>query len=336
MKQLLRRIRMIAILLLALAVVATVVLARLWQNRADVAALGWSVASPNDGVAGSVTVTWFGISTLLFDDGETQILIDGTFTRVPLAHILSLRRVSSDVATINHTLANYRINRLAAIVPVHSHFDHAMDVGHVINRSTAVLLGSESTAYIARGADVPVDQNQILASGESRRFGAFTITLLDSKHAPIGFGDNGWLPGPIEEPLVQPARVTAWREGVSYSVLIGHPRGATLIQGSGGFIKDNLRDYSADVVILSIAGLAALGREYVDELWLETVTKVGARRLFPVHYDDFTRPIGEIRLFPNVLDNTVRTAEWITEIAAAEETPVDIKLLPFGQAIALY
>ncbi len=336
MMPLLRRIRTIAIVLLAMAVVASAIVVRLWQNRADLADLGWSMATPNDVAAGSVTVTWFGISTLLFDDGETQILIDGAFTRVPLAHILSLRRVSSDIATINHTLAQYRINRLAAIVPVHSHFDHAMDVGHVANRGTAVVLGSESTAYIARGANVPVDQNQILASGESRQFGAFTITLIDSRHAPIGFGDDGWLPGAIEEPLVQPARVTAWREGVSYSVLIGHPRGTTLIQGSGGFIKDNLRDYSADVVILGIAGLAGLGREYVDELWHETFTKVGARRLFPVHYDDFTMPLGDIRLFPNVLDNAVQTAEWISEIAAAEDSPVDIKLLPFGQAIALY
>ncbi len=336
MKQLLRRIRTIALLLLVVSVIATAIVARLWQNRADLADLGWAVATPNDGAAGNVTVTWFGISTLLFDDGETQILIDGAFTRVPLTKILSFQRVSSDIATINHTLAEYRMNRLAAIVPVHSHFDHAIDVGHVANRSTAVVLGSESTAYIARGADVPVDQSQILASGESRQFGAFTITLLDSKHAPIGFGDNGWLPGPIEKPLVQPARVTAWREGVSYSVLIGHARGTTLIQGSGGFIKDNLRDYSADVVILGIAGLAGLGREYVDELWQETVTKVGARRLFPVHYDDFTRPLGEVRLFPNLLDNAVQTAEWLNENAAADESPVDISLLPFGQAIALY
>jgi L-ascorbate metabolism protein UlaG (beta-lactamase superfamily) len=336
MKSLLRQIRMIIVAVLALALVATVVVARLWQNRAEIADLGWAEAIPNESAAGGVTITWFGISTLLFDDGETQILIDGAFTRVPLAKILSFRSVSSDIATINQTLAEYRMNRLAAIVPVHSHFDHAMDAGHVANRSTAVVLGSESTAYITRGADVPVDQNQILASGESRQFGEFTITLLDSKHAPIGFGDHGWLPGPIEEPLVQPARVTAWREGVSYSVLIGHPRGTTLIQGSGGFIKDNLRDYSADVVILGIAGLAGLGRAYVDELWHETITKVGAHRVFPVHYDDFTRPFGEIRLFPKVLDNVVQTAAWINEIAVAGESPVEIKLLPFGQAIALY
>jgi L-ascorbate metabolism protein UlaG (beta-lactamase superfamily) len=336
MTPLLERIRMIAVLLVLLGVATVAVITQLWQNRADLSELGWSTAAPGDGPAGSVTVTWFGISTLLFDDGETQILIDGAFTRVPLVHILTLRRISSDIATINHTLASYRINRLAAIVPVHSHFDHAIDVGHVANRSTAVVLGSESTAHIARGAGVPVDQSQILASGESRQFGSFTITLLDSRHAPIGFGDNSWLPGPIEEPLVQPARVTAWREGVSYSILIGHRRGTTLIQGSGGFIKDNLRDYPADVVMLSIAGLAGLGREYVDELWHETVTQVGARRLFPIHYDDFSMPLGDIRLFPNVLDNAVRTARWIDEIAAAQESPVDIKLLAFGQATVLY
>ena len=336
MRLLLRRIRTIAILLLLLAVAAVAVIARLWQHRAEVADLGWPVAAADDGTGGNVTVTWFGISTLLFDDGQTQILIDGTFTRVPLSSILSLRRVSSDVATINHALAEYRMNRLAAIIPVHSHFDHAMDVGHVANRSFAVVLGSESTANIVRGADIPVDQTQILASGESRQFGDFTITLIDSRHAPIGFGDDGWLPGSIDEPLVQPARVTAWREGVSYSVLIGHPRGTALIQGSGGYITDNLLDYSADVVILGIAGLAGLGRDYLGELWHETVTLVGARRLFPVHYDDSTRPFGELRLFPTVVDDAVQTADWIDEIAAAGDIPVEISLLPLGQPVALY
>jgi len=55
-----------------------------------------------------------------------------------------------------------------------------------------------------------------------------------------------------------------------------------------------------------------------------------------VHYDDFTRPFGEIRLFPAVVDDAVQTSGWINEIASAEETSVEIRLLPFGQPIALY
>jgi hypothetical protein len=128
----------------------------------------------------------------------------------------------------------------------------------------------------------------------------------------------------------------AWREGVSYSIVLQHPRGTTLVQGSGGFIKDKLRGVTADVVMLSIAGLAGLGQDYVTELWRQTIAPTGAGRLFPIHYDDFTLPFGEVGLFPDVVDHAARTAGWITELAAEEATPVDVRLLPFGTAITLY
>ena len=131
-------------------------------------------------------MTWLGITTLLFDDGETQILVDGTFSRPGLFDLLSQRRIYSDAATINAALAEFRINRLAAIIPVHSHFDNAMDAGFVANRTEAVVLGSESTANIASGAGVPVSQYQILAVGESRQFGQFAIKLIESRRSAVG------------------------------------------------------------------------------------------------------------------------------------------------------
>jgi L-ascorbate metabolism protein UlaG (beta-lactamase superfamily) len=307
-----------------------------WNDRPDIGELGWPVADATVGEAGSVTVTWFGISTLLFDDSETQIMIDGTFTRLAWSEILMLQKVSSDVAAINHTLAEFRINRLAAIVPVHSHFDHAMDIGHLANRSSALVLGSESTANIVRGTEVPVAQSQILASGESRQFGDFAITLIESRHAPIGFGDEAWFPGQIEEPLEQPARVSSWREGVSYSIVVAHPRGTTLIQGSAGFVRNNLAEIKADVVIPGVAGLAALGREYTDEFWRETVTMTGAHRVYPVHFDDFTLPLGDVKPFPRIADDVGKAASWLNELAAGEGESIDIERLPFGIAISLY
>jgi L-ascorbate metabolism protein UlaG (beta-lactamase superfamily) len=284
-----------------------------------------------------VTVTWLGTTTLLFDDRETQILIDGNFTRVNPFRIASFVPLSSDIATINYALTEFGIDRLAAIVPVHSHFDHAMDVGHVANRTSAVILGSESTANIARGADVPVDQYQILAEGETRQFGDFTIRLKASRHAPIKPGDDGpWFPGTIDTELRQPASVNAWKEGVVWSVFIGHPRGTSLIQGSGGYIKGKLQDESADVVMLGIAGLAGLGEEYVTELWHETVRATGATRVVAVHFDDFTAPFGEVRLFPHIADNILVTVGWISDVNAGNDSEVTIELPPFGQAIPLY
>jgi L-ascorbate metabolism protein UlaG (beta-lactamase superfamily) len=336
MKSILRRLRVALVAIAVLLAITMAIVPRLWEDRPDTDDLHWALAEAAPGDSGGVRVTWFGISTLLFDDGETQIMIDGAITRLGLREILTLRPVSSDVAAINFTLAEYHINRLAAIIPVHSHFDHAIDAGHIANRTSAVILGSESTANIARGANVPVAQYQTLASGESRQFGNFTITLIQSRHAPIGFGDDAWLPGEIDDPLVQPARVTAWQEGMSYSVIVSHPRGTALIQGSAGYIKNNLRDVTADVVILGVAGIASLGRDYMDELWRQTVTMVGARRVYPVHFDDFTQPFGTIMLFPRIVDNVVETATWMNELANAGPEPIVIQRFPFGVPVALY
>ena len=336
MKVALRWTRNIALVLLALLVLATIIVSRLWQDRPAVADFGWPTATPVRDTNAAVTVTWLGISTLLFDDGDTQILIDGTFTRLRVTDIAPLQTISSDVAAINHALSKYRIDRLAAIVPAHSHFDHAMDIGYIANRTSAVILGSQSTANIAKGADVPVDQYQTLADGEMRQFGDFTITLLASRHAPIGTDGEAWFPGSIDSPLRQPAHVSAWREGVTWSILIGHPRGTTLINGSAGYIPGKLQGVTADVAILGIAGLAGLGREYVDDYWQETIVATGARRLIVVHFDDFTAPFGEIVLFPKLADDIIKTAGWLDKLIAAEEGDVSIDLPPFGQPIELY
>lgn len=309
----------------------------LWQDRHSIDDIGWPTAASVFEPTDLVTVTWLGTSTLLFDDQETQILIDGNFTRLSIFDIALFLPVSSDVATINYALAEFRMNRLAAIVPVHSHFDHAMDVGHVANRSNAVILGSESTTNIARGALVPVDQYQTLADGETRQFGDFTIRLVASVHGPITPGGDGpWFPGTIDEPLAQPASVDAWREGVVWSVFLSHPRGTTLIQGSAGFIEDKLEGETADVVMLGIAGLLNLGKDYTSRFWRETVSATGATRVLPIHHDDYTAPFGEVRLFPNLLDNIVQTAGWIDEIVAESESEMTIELPPLGQPIPLY
>lgn len=324
---------LVACLLAASLTMAVVALGLKWRDRPAISGLDWPVAESTGDAADRVTVTWLGITTLLFDDGETQILTDGTFSRLSLFDILTLRPVYSDIDVINHVLSKYRMDRLAAIVPLHSHFDHAMDVGHVANRTSAVVLGSESTANIARGAGVPVSQYQILASGESRRFGEFTITLIQSRHAPLGAGGKPPFPGTIDEPLEQPARVTDWHEGGTWSVLISHPAGDILVQGSGGFLQDALPLDGADVVMLGVAGVSWLGEEYVRRYWEETVARTGATRVFPVHFDDFTRPFGEVELFPDMVDDVSQTAKWLNELAGETEPPVDVALLPFGQPV---
>jgi len=305
-----------------------------WRERPSLADLDWPVAESESLDGSAVTVTWLGISTLLFDDGETQILTDGTITRVPIIDLLTARPLTSDIGQINFALERYRMNRIAAIIPTHSHFDHAMDAGHIANRSAAVILGSESTANIARGAGVPVDQYQILANGESRHFGEFTITLIEVRHAPIGPGEDGWFSGVIEEPLVQPARFFQWKSGAVYSVIISHPRGTAVVNSSAGFVEGALHEHEADVVLLGVGGLSGLGPEYTARYWRETVRASGADRVFAIHFDDYTLPFGEIQLFPRIADDVSLAADWIETEAAADG--LKVRRLPFGVPVILY
>ena len=330
-----RRFVTVCLLLLGIAViVAGSSIAWLWRDRPELQELSIAQAETLPDAAVGVSVTWLGVSSLLFDDGETQILIDAAFTRIAPMRYALLRPVQSDIATINYAIDEYRIDRLAAIVPVHAHIDHAIDVGRVANRSTALVLGSESIANIARGAGVPVDQFQILANGENRVFGNFTITLLESRHVPTFGTESGWPDGVIEEPLQQPTTALAYRGGAARSILIEHPNGTALIQGSAGFINGVLDARPVDVAFLSIAGLAANGADYTAEYWDATVTATGAETVYVVHFDDFTRPFGEVSLFPRFVDDVVTAADWVRGLAATSN--VELRRPPFGVPIRIY
>jgi L-ascorbate metabolism protein UlaG (beta-lactamase superfamily) len=228
------------------------------------------------------------------------------------------------------------MRRLAAIIPVHSHFDHAMDVGAIARRSSASILGSPSTANIARGAGVPEDQIVVVENGAEYTFGNFTVTMLHSPHAPIGWGGSVPYAGTNDVPLAMPAPPSAWREGQSYTIRIAHPLGTTLVQGTAGFRDGGLEGVQADVVMLGVQLLESLGREYAERYWQSLVTTTGASHVFLVHFEDFTQPFGEIILLPRVIENIVDVAGWFEEFRDTWSTGARLHLPEFGETFVLF
>lgn len=324
-------ISLVCVLMLCAAAVAW-----LLQDRPLLDAIDWPLPAAVAADADTVTVTWFGVSTLLFDDGNTQILIDGFFSRPSLAEIALGLAVDSDTAQINRVMDDFQLRRLAAIIPAHSHFDHAMDIGAIANRSSASIIGSATSAQIARGAGVPEDQIVIVADGARYTFGEFTVSLFESAHAPIGWGGSTPYAGSLVEPLHTPAPISAWKEGRSYSIIVSHTDGTTLVQASAGFVEGIFDDIAVDVVMLGTFGLERIGRDYAADYWRNTVTATGARRVLPIHFDDYSRPFGTIELFPRVLDDFENTARMLQEIRETWDTNTRIELPEFGKPIVLY
>lgn len=328
--------RRIAIGFASLVILVFVVVAALWGDRPQLDEIDWQPYPVYESRADAVTVTWLGVATLLFDDGNTQILIDGFFSRPSVADILFSAKVQSNAAHINRVLDEYRMRRLAAIIPVHSHFDHAMDVGAIANRSSASIIGSASTANIARGSSVPEDQIVIAENNQRYEFGEFSVRVIPSNHAPIGWGGSVPYAGSIDEPLTVPSPVSRYREGQSYSIVVAHPQGTTVVQGSAGFLPGALDDVVADVVMLGVFGLENLGRKYTEQFWLSLVTSTGAKRVVPIHFDDYTRPFGNIELGPRFIDNFVDSALWLDEIRETWDNDVRLHLPKFGEKLVLY
>lgn len=109
--------------------------------------LSQSHGEPKDG---TIKVTWFGTTMLLFDDGETQLLIDGFLSRPTLKQVIK-GPIQTDKALVDAVLSQFKVNRLKAMFVAHSHYDHAFDIAYIIQQTGARLHGSESTLNIGRG-----------------------------------------------------------------------------------------------------------------------------------------------------------------------------------------
>jgi L-ascorbate metabolism protein UlaG (beta-lactamase superfamily) len=262
-----------------------------------------------------LTVTWIGVTTLLLDDGSSALMTDGYFSRPSLAQV-AVGKVSPSLELVDECLARAEVSRLAAVIPVHTHIDHAMDSPLVADRTGAQLVGGESAANVGRGYGLSEDRLVVARSGEPIQLGAYDVTLVESQHCP-----PDRFPGVISEPVVPPVRASAYRCGEAWSTLIHHrPSGRrALIQGSAGFVKGALDGCHAEVVYLGVGQLGVQPRSYFVDYWTEVVRAVGARRVVLIHWDDFFRPLSEpLRAFPYAADDLDESIRILDELAASD------------------
>lgn len=285
---------------------------RLRLGRPDLARYAAHFDLPRS--SGGLSVTFLGVSTLLLDDGQSRILTDGFFSRPGLVH-LALGQIRPDPARIRWALERVGIARVDAVLPVHSHYDHALDSPAVAQATGAVLFGSESSANIARGQRFPADRVVVAAPAETYRFGAYRVRAIESHHCP-----PDRYPGKITRPVVPPSSVSEYRCGEAWSLHVTHDSGRTvLIQGSAGFVDGALDGENAEVVYLGIGQLGLQPEDYIVDYWRHTVEAVGARTVVLIHWDDFFSPLDKpLRALPYAGDDLDVTMRVMTRLAAEQ------------------
>lgn len=295
---------------------------RLKFGRPDLRAYTDAFDVPPATAASPVTVSWAGVTTLLIDDGSSAVLTDGFFSRPSLLAVAT-RPLRPSARRIDDGLARLGVHALDAVAPVHTHYDHAMDSAQVARRTGAVLIGGESAAQIARGHGL--DRVQVVTGGQAMTLGGYDITLIEGHHCP-----PDRFPGAITAPVRPTARVSAYRCGEAWSMIIAHR--ATdrrlLIVGSAGFLPDALRGQRAEVAYLGVGQLGLQPSSYLTEYWAQTVRTVGARRVVLIHWDDFFRPLNKaLRALPLAVDDLDASIATLSELAAADGVTLHLPTL---------
>lgn len=289
---------------------------RLRRGRPDLAPYDELFAVPTAKPDSALRITFLGVSTLHVTDGVTGLLTDGFFSRPGLVRV-GAWRVAPHRRRIDTALRRARIDRLDAVLPVHTHYDHALDSGVVAERTGAVLVGGRSAGYVGRGAGLARERIRLVTPGEPTRFGAFSITHVLSAHCP-----PDRYPGAIDDPVRPPVRASAYRCGEAWSIILRHngagpgPSRTVLIQGSAGFVHGALAGHKAEVAYLGVGQLGLQTASYIRDYWQQTVRTVGARRVVLIHWDDFFRPLDEpLIALPYAGDDLDVTLQLLRQLA---------------------
>jgi L-ascorbate metabolism protein UlaG (beta-lactamase superfamily) len=302
----------------------------------------WELAPADTLPEGAVTIRYAGTATLLISDGQTDWMVDGWFTR-PGPFTTLFGKIEPDLGNIRFGLNAMEVDKLAAVIPVHSHYDHAMDTPEVAKRTGATVYGSEATANICRGWGLPESQIAIMEDRAAFQLGEFTITPIVSKH--FQFPDPKMVEtmlthSEIPEPLVPPASAFDYKLGKAYMLHVAHPKGSFLFVGSAGFIPRQLEGMDVDVIFLGAGGIGSQTAEYREQYWAETVGRTSPERVILIHWDSLTGPLdgpltGEIRVAGFLADGAAEGKQfWMEKAAANLDKP--FATLPRFEPVVLF
>jgi L-ascorbate metabolism protein UlaG (beta-lactamase superfamily) len=288
-------------------------------------------SSPKSPDSAAIHITYFGVSTLLFDDGKTQLMVDAFFTRPTFWQTLT-QKIASKPALIDSLFESSKINRLQAVFTTHTHFDHALDLGYVCAKTKAKLYGSISALRIGKGGGLEEDKLSLIKPFETIQVGGFEITAIPSKHSPNNLLRDD--ERPIPRPISQPLKVDEYAEGGSYDYFIKRGKKTFFVKASANFIPGQLATIQADVVFLGVALVSKQSQDWQEQYFRQTLANLKPKTVVPLHWDNFFLPLSHsLEPMPRLMDDVGYDFDFF--IAKGKENGYEFKILQAGQSMEL-
>lgn len=275
-----------------------------------------------------VTVTFFGVSTLMFSAGDDRILVDGFFSR-PRNWLFS--PISSDQVRVEQGLGEDQAP-VRAILTAHAHHDHALDLVTLADRARdAVIVGTPSVARLAVAGKV--DRRRLCApsDGDELVLGGFRVTVFNVDHGagvPI-IGDI--LHHPMPDPAPSgPLWWLRFRDDRNLSFLIEHGGRRFLVHPSAGERRYGGIDPAPEVVFVGLGRVGMIGAAEAGH-YLESLTSEAQgpdpALVIPIHWDGFSTAPGEaLEATPWPFDNVPEGLRRLCALAERQPTSRFVRL----------
>ena len=261
-------------------------------------------------------LTWLGTAGFRLAYQGTVVWIDPYVTRLPFADLAYRRVVPSSRAALDTW-----IDRADAVLVGHTHFDHALDVPAIAQRTGCTVYGSRSLEHLMSLHGL-APQTIVIEPQRDYHVGPFRFHFVPSIHSKLQLGLGIPYSGELTCDHVDELTPQAYHCGQVFGVFVEVAGTSFYHQGSADLLEAEIKDRDIDVFLCGISGRRFTPR-YIERI----VRCLSPAAIVPTHFDDFFRPVGDGRFSFNV--NLTGFADEV--LSATAQIP--IRVMEVGKPI---
>ena len=275
-----------------------------------------------------VRVRWLGVAGFTLSAGETTLAHDPYLSRPGRLRTLFRSYVPDEAVLGRFVGAASPAPELAQAklyLVGHSHYDHLGDVPWLALQSGGRVMGTATTAAIARAYGLPEERAVPVGPGNYLEEGAFEVRAIASQHARVFFGRVP-LEGEVLAPPEAPLHAFSFKMGGALGYIVTERasglRIVLLSSANRDFNELEVEGMTAAPVDLVLAATSGRDPDYARDL----VRTLRPRLVVPHHFDDFTIPLDDPDAgAPRDEEDLAAFEQELRAAAAAEGIGIDFR-----------